>query len=55
MELTTFLLVNRDVTKRLHPAALRPFMPEIESFARHNHFNVLHPVLQYVALDLVGS
>jgi hypothetical protein len=38
--------VNRDVTKRQHPEAVRPFLPEIEAFARHNHFNVLHPILR---------
>ena len=38
--------VNRDVTKRPHPQALRPFFPELGAFARHNHFNVLHPILR---------
>jgi len=38
--------VNRDVRKRQHPEPLRPFLPEIESFARHNHENVLHPILR---------
>lgn len=40
--------VHRDVTKRAHPEALRPFLPEISAFARHNHFNVLHPIMRYV-------
>ncbi|KAF8490579.1 Clavaminate synthase-like protein [Gautieria morchelliformis] len=44
--------VHRDVTKRAHPEALRPFLPEISAFARHNHFNVLHPILRLVALGL---
>jgi len=38
--------VNRDVRKRQHPEPLRPFLPEIEAFARHNHENVLHPILR---------
>ncbi len=40
--------VNRDVTKKLHPAALRPLLPEIFEFARFNHFHVLHEVLRSV-------
>ena len=45
----TFLIqfsVNRDVRKRQHPEHLRPFLPEIETFAQHNHENVLHPILR---------
>ena len=38
--------VNRNVTKRPHPQALRPFLPELDAFARHNHFNILHPILR---------
>ncbi|KAJ6453604.1 hypothetical protein C8R45DRAFT_633449 [Mycena sanguinolenta] len=44
--------VNRDVTKRQHPEAVRPFLSEIEAFARHTHFNVLHPILRLLALGL---
>ncbi|KAH7903359.1 Clavaminate synthase-like protein [Hygrophoropsis aurantiaca] len=44
--------VNRDVTKRAHPEALRPFLPEIKEFARHNHVNILHPILRLIALSL---
>ncbi|GLB39565.1 putative non-haem dioxygenase in morphine synthesis N-terminal [Lyophyllum shimeji] len=44
--------INREVTKREHPHALRPFLPEIAEFARHNHFNVLHPILRLLALGL---
>ncbi|KII91589.1 hypothetical protein PLICRDRAFT_173417 [Plicaturopsis crispa FD-325 SS-3] len=39
--------INRDVTKRMHPHALRPFIPEIQAFAHHNHYNVLFPILSY--------
>jgi hypothetical protein len=39
-------LVNRDVNMKQHPQALRPFLPEIDEFAKHNHFNVLHPILR---------
>ena len=38
--------VNHDVTERPHPEALRPFLPELDGFARHNHFNILHPILR---------
>lgn len=44
--------INKDVTRRPHPQALRPFLPEIDAFARHNHFNVIHPILRLVALSL---
>ncbi|KDQ32558.1 hypothetical protein PLEOSDRAFT_1073080 [Pleurotus ostreatus PC15] len=43
---------NKDVYKREHPQPIRPFLPEIEAFARHNHFNVVHPVLRLLALGL---
>lgn len=43
-----YLSVNRDVTKREHPEALRPLLQEIREFSQHNHFRVLHPVLRYV-------
>ncbi|KAF8635637.1 hypothetical protein AX15_000272 [Amanita polypyramis BW_CC] len=44
--------INKDVTKRAHPKVLRPFLPEIEAFAKHNHYNVLHPILRLLALGL---
>ncbi|KAF8557505.1 Clavaminate synthase-like protein [Imleria badia] len=44
--------INRDVTKREHPEALRPFLPEIKEFGKFNHFNVLHPILRLIVLSL---
>ncbi|KAF4607771.1 hypothetical protein EYR40_000106 [Pleurotus pulmonarius] len=44
--------IHRDVNKREHPQPIRPFLQEIEAFARHNHFNVLHPILRLLALGL---
>ncbi|KAF8072152.1 hypothetical protein FPV67DRAFT_1667589 [Lyophyllum atratum] len=44
--------VHRDVTRKEHPEALRPFIPEIAAFTKHNHFNVLHPLLRLVARSL---
>ncbi|KAJ6552201.1 hypothetical protein DFH09DRAFT_1167358 [Mycena vulgaris] len=44
--------INRDIAKRQHPEAVRPFLGEIEAFARHTHFNVLHPILRLLALGL---
>lgn len=44
--------IHRDVTKKQHPKELRPLLPEIEAFARFNHLNVLHPILQLLALGL---
>ncbi|KAF9460593.1 hypothetical protein BDZ94DRAFT_1222828 [Collybia nuda] len=44
--------IHHDVTKREHPEILRPFMPEIDAFSRHNHFNVMFPILRLLALGL---
>ncbi|KAH9835001.1 uncharacterized protein C8Q71DRAFT_136350 [Rhodofomes roseus] len=44
--------INRDVTKKLHPQALRPLIPEIEAFAKFNHLQVLHPLLRLFALGM---
>jgi hypothetical protein len=44
--------VNRDVNKQKHFPIIRPLLPEIEAFAKHNHFNVLHPVLRLAPLPL---
>ncbi|KAF5325273.1 hypothetical protein D9619_009987 [Psilocybe cf. subviscida] len=44
--------VNRDITKREHPEILRPFLPEIKAFARHNHEEVLHPILRLLAVGM---
>lgn len=41
-------IVNLNVAKRPHPTAVHPFLPEIDDFARHNHFNILHPILRLV-------
>ncbi|EPQ50558.1 Clavaminate synthase-like protein [Gloeophyllum trabeum ATCC 11539] len=43
---------NCDVFGREHPEPLRPFLPEIEAFAKHNHFNVLFPILRILAVGL---
>ncbi|GBE83380.1 predicted protein [Sparassis crispa] len=44
--------INRDVTEKQHPKALRPLLPEIDAFARFNHHDVLHPILRLFALGL---
>ncbi|KAG6917877.1 hypothetical protein DXG01_000647 [Tephrocybe rancida] len=44
--------MHTDVNTKEHPEALRPFLPEIDDFARHNHFNVLLPLLRLLALGL---
>ncbi|RDX52316.1 Clavaminate synthase-like protein [Lentinus brumalis] len=38
--------------ERDHPIALRPFLPEIRAFNEYNHFHILHPILQLLALGL---
>ena len=50
--LTDAIPVNCNVTKRPHPLALRPFVPELDAFVRHTHFNILHPILRLIALSL---
>ncbi|KAI6145073.1 Clavaminate synthase-like protein [Pisolithus tinctorius] len=47
-----YINIDRDVHKQGHPEALRPFLPEIEEFARFNHANVLFAVLRLIALSL---
>ena len=45
-------LVHRGIYERqIYPKAVRPFLPEIRAFSEHNHFNVLHPILQYVTVS----
>ncbi|KAG7087321.1 hypothetical protein E1B28_013298 [Marasmius oreades] len=44
--------INHDVTRRPHPEVIQPFIPEIDAFARHNYFNVAHPILRLLALGL---
>ncbi|KAF8586081.1 Clavaminate synthase-like protein [Ramaria rubella] len=44
--------MHRDVTRRTHPEPLRPFLPEIAAFAKHNHLNILHPILRLIARGL---
>ncbi|KAH8080735.1 Clavaminate synthase-like protein [Cristinia sonorae] len=44
--------INRDVSKKEHPQTLRPFLPEIQQFSRHSHFNVLHPILRLLTLGM---
>jgi len=44
--------LHRDVTKREHPEILRTFLPEIQAFARHNHCQVLHPILRLLAVGM---
>ncbi|RPD60560.1 Clavaminate synthase-like protein [Lentinus tigrinus ALCF2SS1-7] len=35
-----------------HPKALQPYLPELRAFSEHNHFNVLYPILQMLALGM---
>ncbi|KAJ7111481.1 Clavaminate synthase-like protein [Mycena epipterygia] len=44
--------IHRDVTKRQHPEAVRPFLAEIEAFTQHTHLNVVYPILRLLALGL---
>ncbi|KNZ76521.1 UPF0676 protein, partial [Termitomyces sp. J132] len=37
---------HTDVTLKEHPEALRPFLPEIDGFMRHNYFNILLPLFR---------
>ncbi|KZT63607.1 Clavaminate synthase-like protein [Daedalea quercina L-15889] len=44
--------VNHDVTRKQHPLAVRPLIPEIEAFAKFNHLQVLYPLLRLFAMGL---
>ncbi|KAF7304538.1 Clavaminate synthase-like protein [Mycena chlorophos] len=44
--------VNRKVLHRAHPQALRPYLAEMQAFAKHNHMNILHPILRLMAIGL---
>ncbi|KAI0783193.1 Clavaminate synthase-like protein [Abortiporus biennis] len=44
--------INRDITKKQHPEAVRPLLPEIQAFAKYNHFNILFPILRLLAIGL---
>ncbi|KAG6828486.1 hypothetical protein H0H92_007801 [Tricholoma furcatifolium] len=44
--------INRHLYKRAHPVPLRPYLARIDDFAKHNHYNVLHPILRLLALGL---
>ncbi|KAI1792652.1 Clavaminate synthase-like protein [Ganoderma leucocontextum] len=35
-----------------HPKVLQPFLQDYQQFARHNHFNLLHPILRLLALGM---
>ncbi|PCH36931.1 Clavaminate synthase-like protein [Wolfiporia cocos MD-104 SS10] len=43
---------NKNVYEREHPKAIRPFLPELDAFARFCHFNVVHQILRLMALGL---
>ncbi|KAL4245870.1 iron/ascorbate-dependent oxidoreductase family protein [Abortiporus biennis] len=42
----------RDVNKKQHPKAIRPLLPEIDAFAKHNHFDILFPILRLIAVGM---
>ncbi|KAJ8083105.1 hypothetical protein PM082_008974 [Marasmius tenuissimus] len=44
--------INRDVTRRTHPEVLQPLIPEIDAFAKHNHFDVANQILRLLATGL---
>ncbi|EED80235.1 predicted protein [Postia placenta Mad-698-R] len=44
--------INHDIARKKHPKALLPLMPEIESFIKFNHFEVLHNILRLLAIGL---
>ncbi|OSX57459.1 hypothetical protein POSPLADRAFT_1157104, partial [Postia placenta MAD-698-R-SB12] len=48
----TWMAVNHDIARKKHPKALQPLMPEIESFIKFNHFEVLHNILRLLAIGL---
>ncbi|KAJ3537947.1 hypothetical protein NM688_g6592 [Phlebia brevispora] len=43
---------HRNLLTTPQPEAVRPLLPELSAFARHNHLTVLHGVLRLLALGL---
>ncbi|KAG9227011.1 hypothetical protein CCMSSC00406_0008983 [Pleurotus cornucopiae] len=48
----THSAVHRSVMAQDHPAILRPFLPELAAFTKHNHDNVLQSVLRLLSLSM---
>jgi len=44
--------MNKDLNRKEHPNALRPYLPELQEFIKYNHFNILHPLLRLFALGM---
>ncbi|PCH36929.1 Clavaminate synthase-like protein [Wolfiporia cocos MD-104 SS10] len=44
--------IVRDVARKEHPKALRPFLSEIQKFIEYSHLKILHPILRLLALGM---
>ncbi|EIW79584.1 Clavaminate synthase-like protein [Coniophora puteana RWD-64-598 SS2] len=44
--------VGRHVRDFKQPEAFGPYLPEVQAFVDHNHFNIFHPLLRVIALGL---
>ncbi len=44
--------MHHSIFDQQHPKALQPFLTEIRAFTEHNHYNILHPILQSVPIVL---
>ncbi|KAF9450667.1 Clavaminate synthase-like protein [Macrolepiota fuliginosa MF-IS2] len=42
----------REILTRDHPEPLRPFLPEIDAFAKHAHINIFDNLLRIIAMTL---
>ncbi|KAF9035013.1 Clavaminate synthase-like protein [Hymenopellis radicata] len=44
--------INKNVYEQEHPAILRPYLKHMDDFVRHNHMNIVHPILRILARGL---
>ncbi|THH28315.1 hypothetical protein EUX98_g5880 [Antrodiella citrinella] len=44
--------MNKNLQRKDHPEALRPYLGQLHEFIKHNHFNILHPLLKLLALGM---
>lgn len=38
----------REIRDGSHPEPLKPFLPEVDDFAKQIHFDIINPLLRYV-------
>ncbi|TCD61508.1 hypothetical protein EIP91_008305 [Steccherinum ochraceum] len=44
--------MNKNLQRKDHPNALKPYLSEVQEFIKYNHFNILFPLLKLLALGM---